>query len=194
MTSWTKPRTWVAGQAVTAAALNTDLRDDLKNLDERLALHGIASESALNQVKGALCGVRCSDSGTQAIAADNIEMLLWDGETHDSDGFHSTSTATSRITIPAGLGGTYLVSVSVTWANGPGMVRLWVEDDQATVLGRTHDIAAASGVTVQTLTFVTALDAGDWVVAKVWHDAASSVTVTKSYVSCFFSAYRLFAA
>lgn len=193
MTSWTKPRTWVAGQTVAAAALNTDLRDDLLNIDERLDLQGITSESALNQVKAALCGVRCNDSGTQSINASTDEALTWNAEDHDSDGFHDTSSNTSRITIPAGLGGYYLVSVGLRWANGPGYVRLWVEDDTGAYLGRQIDMAAATGFTQQTLTFLTPLSAGDWIIARCRHDDAGSVTVNKNLASTFFAAYRIFA-
>jgi hypothetical protein len=46
-------------------------------------------------------------SATQTIATGTNVALTWDSESFDSDGFHSTSSNTSRITIPAGKGGKY---------------------------------------------------------------------------------------
>lgn len=194
MTSYTKPRTWVAGQTVTAAALNTDLRDDMKNIDERLTLHGITSESALNKVKSALCGVRVTDSGTQSIPNITDTLLTWDGESYDSDGFRDAGQP-NRITIPSGLGGYYDISVSVRWASNSSGVRvLWVEDDAGTILGRQMDAAVSGAFTHQTLTFPAALAAGDWIVAYVRQDSGGSLDAAKAVnSSCFFTAHRIFA-
>lgn len=40
-------------------------------------------------------------------------VVTWPAEEFDSDGFHSTSSNTSRITIPAGLGGRYLFTATI---------------------------------------------------------------------------------
>lgn len=59
-------------------------------------------------------GVRAYNSGTQAITGDNaVHALTLDSEEFDTDGFHSTSSNTSRITIPSGLGGKYSVAGNV---------------------------------------------------------------------------------
>lgn len=192
MTSWTKPRTWVAAQSVTAAALNTDLRDNLKNIDERLTLHGIASESTLNKVKAAACGWRLTDTGTQDIAPYTDEGLTWDTETTDTDGFHGSGTP-ALVTIPAGFGGYYLVTAAANWAAGPGIVRIWVTDASGNVLGKQVDNPAASGTTTQTLTFLALLSAGDVIHARASHDDSGNVTVTKSAAYTFFAGYRVFA-
>lgn len=194
MTSWTKPRTWVAGQPLSAAALNTDLRDDMKNIDERLTLHGITSESALNKVKSALCGVRLTDAGSQTIATSTDTALTWDTETYDSDGFHSTSSNTERITIPAGLGGYYDISVSVRWeADGTVSRRLWVENQSGTILGRRVDLPPTSGIAHQTLTFPALLTAGSYIVAYVHQGTGGDLDVTKNGTATFFTAHRIFA-
>lgn len=195
MTSWTKPRTWVAGQTVTAAALNTDLRDDMKNIDERLTFHGITSESALNKVKSAVCGVRLTDAGTQAVDEYEQTTLTWDTETLDSDGFHDAGQP-ARITIPAGMGGYYIVSVAIRWqSNAGGSRSLWVEDDTGAALGREMVAPSGGTFTNQTLTFAAPLVAGDWIIARAYQGGSSAtLDVTKSGTANFFAAYRIFAS
>lgn len=58
-------------------------------------------------------GVAAYHSTTQAVAAGATDTVLFDSEDFDTDAFHSTSTNTGRITIPAGLGGKYLVTYHV---------------------------------------------------------------------------------
>lgn len=49
-------------------------------------------------------------SGTQSIAANTLTTADFANENFDSDGFHSTSSNTSRMTIPTGKAGKYLVT------------------------------------------------------------------------------------
>ena len=43
--------------------------------------------------------------------------MNWGSESFDTDGFHSTVTNTSRITIPSGKGGYYKVHGTINWDN-----------------------------------------------------------------------------
>lgn len=54
-------------------------------------------------------------SGNQTISNTTWTAVTWATEDFDTDGYHSTSTNTSRITIPAGKAGKYLVNAFVTW-------------------------------------------------------------------------------
>lgn len=65
---------------------------------------------------GAFVGVKAYNSTTQN--TNNAQAVLtMDSEEFDTDGFHSTSSQTSRLTVPAGKGGYYLV-VGGTFASG----------------------------------------------------------------------------
>ena len=73
--------------------------------------------------------VGCSiyKTSNQSIANDTDEVITFGSEEFDTDAFHSTSTNTSRITIPAGKGGKYLVVGQASWAaNATGQRRLMV--------------------------------------------------------------------
>ena len=61
---------------------------------------------------GTFVGCRLTDSGTMNISNATTTARTFDTETFDTDGFHSTSSNTSRITIPSGKGGYYLFTAT----------------------------------------------------------------------------------
>lgn len=88
------PRTWTVGELLTAAKLNTDLRDGLNFL--------LASPRA-----------QLYKTAPQSTATGTFTTLSFDAEVIDSDGAHSTSTNNSRFT--AQTSGWYQVSASIHW-------------------------------------------------------------------------------
>lgn len=63
-------------------------------------------------------GCRLFNSADQSIANATTTAVTFNSETYDTDAFHSTSSNTSRITIPAGKGGYYLFSAATRWPGG----------------------------------------------------------------------------
>lgn len=66
-----------------------------------------------------------------ATTAQNISTAIWTAQTYggelwDTDGFHSTTTNTSRITIPSGKAGKYLFTGSVAWGSNTSTERFGV--------------------------------------------------------------------
>jgi hypothetical protein len=61
-------------------------------------------------------GCRITNSIDQSIANATRTIVTFDTETFDTDAFHSTSTNTGRMTIPAGKAGKYLVTAGITFA------------------------------------------------------------------------------
>jgi hypothetical protein len=55
---------------------------------------------------------------TNLTTSNDVDIAVqWDSETFDTDGFHSTATNTSRITIPSGKGGYYYINGQLSYAN-----------------------------------------------------------------------------
>jgi hypothetical protein len=73
------PRTWTVAELLTAAKLNTDVRDSINFF--------LNSPRALMQ-----------RSGTQSITTGTWTTVTWDSEQYDNDGGHSDSTNNSRYT------------------------------------------------------------------------------------------------
>ena len=57
-------------------------------------------------------GVSVYNSTSTNLTDGSYVTLTFNTESFDTDGFHSTSTNTSRLTVPTGLGGKYLVNFS----------------------------------------------------------------------------------
>jgi hypothetical protein len=62
--------------------------------------------------------VGCSlyKTAVQSIANDTNTIINWDAEYFDTDAFHDNSSNTSRITIPSGKGGKYLITGQISFA------------------------------------------------------------------------------
>ena len=65
-----------------------------------------------------LVGCAVYSATSQTIADSTWTTALYGSEYWDTDGFHSTSTNTGRITIPTGKGGKYLVTIFGVWQSG----------------------------------------------------------------------------
>ena len=65
----------------------------------------------------AYSGVSLYNSADIALASGTATALTFDTEYFDTDSFHSTSSNTSRITVPAGKAGKYLITYYVQFAN-----------------------------------------------------------------------------
>lgn len=72
--------------------------------------------------KHTFVGCRIHRTTAQTIATATNTNVLWDGETVDTHGFHSTSSNTDRIVIPTGFAGYYEFGFNQGWAsNATGM-------------------------------------------------------------------------
>lgn len=100
--AWTTPRTWVAGETVTASLLNTHLRDNLTELRSSLTC-------------------RAYRSTAQSIPNNTNTLLSMDAETSDTPNWHSTSANTDRIT--PDVAGLYLIVGQVVFAANSTGVR-----------------------------------------------------------------------
>lgn len=57
-------------------------------------------------------------STNQAIYTGVLTEILWNTEVEDTGGYHSTSTATGRLTVPTGKAGVFLVVATLGYENG----------------------------------------------------------------------------
>lgn len=112
--AYTTPRTWVAGEVVTAALLNTHLRDDVSFLANPPACR-VYSNAAAQVINPSL-------------------TPLFNQERYDTDNMHSTAALTSRITFNTS--GLYLVGGCVRIQTGGGGARdLGITLNGTTVIG-----------------------------------------------------------
>jgi hypothetical protein len=124
MSGWSEPRTWAAGEVVTATLLNTELRDNLKYIG------GTDTPRA-----------RVFRSTNQSISDSTATAITHDSERYDIGSLHSTSSNTSRLTVPAGGDGLWCVGGCAEFAanaTGSRILDIWVN-------GSTNPLAAPEG-------------------------------------------------
>jgi hypothetical protein len=114
-------------------------------------------------------GVALNSTITQSLANNTTTTVLFDNELFDTDGFHSTSTNTNRITIPTGKAGKYLVTVTSTFAGSANGQRImYVTKNSTTPSGSATMMsvgATPNGTTTTpsaTGSVVLNLAVGDW--------------------------------
>ena len=124
---------------------------------------------------GSFVGVSVTDSlgAGQNISNVTYTALTYNSEDFDTNGFHSTTTNTSRLTIPTGKGGKYQVNAFVNWDNNSTGRRIVVIYLNGAYF---HAIAneTSSGYLGQTGAYVISLAAGDYIETYVYQDSGGT--------------------
>lgn len=155
------PRTWVADEVVTAALLNTEIRDSV--------------DFFLNRPYAYL--TRSSD---QSISAGATIAFPWNSEHFDTHNGHDPSTNNTRYTIQES--GVYLMAVTIPWSAGTGGPReVWFRLNGTTGFAQmtidTPDSNIYSICTMSQRSFV----AGDYVEVRVNNGSGTSKTIPASF-------------
>lgn len=96
--------------------------------------------------------------------------VTFNTETFDTDSFHDNSTNTSRITIPSGKGGYYLVYWNIG-LNGNGAVAISL-DKNGSAYKRNSGYTTGGGTGAYTNTEIMSLTAGDYIEVAVYTTSA----------------------
>ena len=108
-------------------------------------------------------GAKAYHSTTQSLSASTLTALLMNSEEYDTDAFHSTSSNTPRMTVPAGKDGYYLIVGSMMCAASPSVVIVQIRKNGTTAL-RSDTIARPSaGTSSLQVSVMAALSAGDYI-------------------------------
>jgi len=131
-----------------------------------------------------MAGCRVYHNANQTITTGVTTALAFNSERFDTDSFHDTVTNNSRLTVPAGMAGKYLIFANVEW--GPVADATWrlmqIRLGGATVIGRVAgpNNNSASFGTVQPLAFTYDLAVGDYVECMVRHERGTNLDVALS--------------
>jgi hypothetical protein len=180
------------GSAFPGAPTTNDqfIRDDLNTLSryDGAAWQTIGGSGG----SSGYVGVRLKHSANQTVTTSEL-VLTWDTELFDTDGFHSTSTNPTRITIPSGKGGKYLLTTSVGYTDATSGESYY----QYVLLNGDHSSAGNIAINVQLGTValqqcmsdVLILAAGDYIELTVYQTGASNRTVRHDYGPYFSLTY-----
>ena len=134
-------------------------------------------------------GVQCRNGGTNTtISSATDTVLTWSSENFDSDNYHSTSSNTSRITIPTGKAGKYFVNAAVYWESSPtaDALVLRIRKNGAGQV-QFNSVPKTNGNQVTLTAFVTLdLVVGDYLELVAYQNSGSNLTVNGDSTYTFF--------
>jgi len=164
--AWTTPITWTTGQVVTAAQLNTHIRDNETFLRTAhvARMYQAAALSNLNTT---------------------IQLVTWDTVDYDSDSL--ASIASDWFVIPTGFDGTYRISGLITFVGSvTGGRQVLVKKNETYTVRAPNGVGTAlvSGPTVQgaaaanglTPMWQGPLAAGDHVTVETWQSSGGTLS------------------
>lgn len=143
----------------------------------RDALVWVAGDSASGGSKP-MC--RVYNSANLSIATATQTVLTFNSERYDVGGCHSTSSNTSRLTVPSGAGGVYAIGgVASFAANATGIRNVSILLNGATVIDG-HDATSVSASGPHTISVSTQykLAAGDYVELRVYQTSGGLLDVS----------------
>ena len=113
-----------AGDILYGTAADTVARLGIGTAGQVLKVNSGATAPEWGAAGSSFVGCFLTKSATQSIANDTEAIVTFDQETYDTDGFHSTSSNTSRITIPSGKSGYYRVFINYHFAANTNGIRM----------------------------------------------------------------------
>jgi hypothetical protein len=138
-------------------------------------------------------GAHVYHSANQTISNTTDTYLAFNSERFDTDAFHDTSTNNSRLTIPTGLGGKYVISCNVRAPSASGLFQLTIKKNGTTSIA-VATIPFVGGYTLfgALTSTVVSLSAGDYVQAQVYQETGGNLDVlTGAEYSPEFSIYKV---
>jgi hypothetical protein len=183
-------------------ALTGDVTTSAGSLAATLASSGVTAGTyhrvtvdAKGRVTASASAVTCqaNHNANQSLTTGTWTTLSLNSEDWDSDGFHDTSTNNSRLTVPTGAGGKYLLAASVQFAsNSAGLRGVRFLKGGTTVVGGLDLRNATSSTANFIVSAVVNLSAGDYVELQAFQSSGGNLNVeTVSGYSPTFSITKL---
>jgi hypothetical protein len=122
-------------------------------------------------------GARIYKSGSQILSNSTWTTVTFDSESFDTDAYHSTSTDTSRMTVPTGKSGYFLLIASFEFdANTTGrrIAPLWRKNGADAAYGNIY-IANTGSVCSGSSSTILAGSAGDYFEFQVWQNSGGNL-------------------
>jgi hypothetical protein len=129
----------------------------------------------------------------QTIANDTFTAITWDNEFYDTDTIHSTSTNTSRFTIPAGQGGKYLLTSTIIWANNATGARQYAFYKNGSTLGNAAIFPSSTSASYsgQSGVLVVDLAAADYIEVFGYQNSGGNLALVGSSTSSRFQISKI---
>jgi hypothetical protein len=141
----------------------------------------------------ALVGCALSLSSAVSLSNGSGVIINWDTELFDTDDFHSTVTNTSRLTVPAGKGGKYLVGCMGRFAaNATGYRNTTIRLNGATSINGSSGASVGASGSAQTVNiFLRTFTAGDYLEVDAYQNSGGNLNFESTDANSTFYMYFL---
>ena len=178
--------TTTTGDIIYASAANTPARLAIGSTDQVLKVSGgIPAWGAAPAAAFVGCALRLG--AVVSIANNTATVIDWGNEVFDTNNFHSTSTNTSRITIPNGYAGKYYLFGAMKFAsNATGQREIYMDRYNSSGVNQESyegtRIAALNGdSTIVNMSRIVSLNEGDYLVMLVRQTSGGSLNTGYTY-------------
>jgi hypothetical protein len=179
------PETTLGDIAYRSSTANTNTRLGIGSSGQVLTVAaGVPSWATPAATTPTFAGCLLTRTSDLSVTNSTDTAIQWQAETFDTDGFHSTVTNTSRITIPAGKAGYYLFTFSGFYDNGTiansDRIRFW--KNGTAVLSVQETAQLQKGMVLST---IINLAESDYVEAVAFQNTGGTTTIYSGIESHF---------
>ncbi len=138
-------------------------------------------------------GCVLTKSTGQSITENTATKVSFNTESIDTDGYHDNSTNNTRITIPTGKGGKYLIIATCTWAaNATGLKSYGILKNGSTSLNQVNNVNSSGTIQLsQQNHFIADLVATDYIELDAYHQSGTPVSILGNDTAAAFSQFSV---
>ncbi len=139
---------------------------------------GVPAWGAVGSFSGVWAG---NATGIQTLSNNTETVLTFDSERFDTDNYHSTTTNTSRLTVPSGKAGYYLITANAAWnLNATGERYLGIRRN-GTSIHYGPSVPGSSSIYVSSqLTAIWNLSVGDYIEFFGYQNSGGNLAVNNN--------------
>jgi hypothetical protein len=176
------------GDTLYASGANTLARLAIGSTSQVLTVAGGVPTWATPASGSTFSGASVFNSSSQSHSSGADLTPSFDSEKFDVGGYHDNSTNNSRLTVPSGKTGYFLVSAFLGWSSNSSNIRViqFIKNGGAQV--SRLSVAAANGdTTYANLSDVLYLTAGDYITLQLFQASGSTLTIQSGTANIGFS-------
>jgi frataxin-like iron-binding protein CyaY len=181
--------TTTTGDIIYASGANTPARLAIGTSADVLTVSGGIPAWAA-PAGGSFAGCSLLKSAAQSVSNATWTAISWDLENYDTDAFHDNSTNNTRITIPAGKGGKYLIASNLyNPSNSTGSRLIKIQKNGADIALGDWQRANSGHSTSTIFSQVLDLAVADYIEVNLYQDSGGALDVNFSIESTFTASY-----